>query len=220
MEGRLSVMPATRIHLVRHGEVHNPDGVIYGRLPNFGLSQLGHQMAEASADQIRSSGAKVSRLLVSPLQRTLESAKPIAERYNVPIEVEDEIIEPDNIFEGHSVSLKTIVRNPRFLLRLHNPFRPSWGEPFIQIQQRMLAAMERAWSETASGEVVMVSHQLPIWMVHRYSQGQRLSHDPRQRRCDLSSITSFEFNNGSLLEVDYRDPAKPLRLKATDRGAV
>ena len=220
MEGRLSVMPATRIHLVRHGEVHNPDGVIYGRLPNFGLSQLGQQMAEASADQIRSSGAKVSRLLVSPLQRTLESAKPIAERYNVPIEVEDEIIEPDNIFEGHSVSLKTIVRNPRFLLRLHNPFRPSWGEPFIQIQQRMLSAMERAWSETASGEVVMVSHQLPIWMVHRYSQGQRLSHDPRQRRCDLSSITSFEFNNGSLLEVDYRDPAKPLRLKATDRGAV
>jgi len=213
-------MPATRIHLVRHGEVHNPDGVIYGRLPNFGLSQLGQQMAEASADQIRSSGAKVSRLLVSPLQRTLESAKPIAERYNVPIEVEDEIIEPDNIFEGHSVSLKTIVRNPRFLLRLHNPFRPSWGEPFIQIQQRMLAAMERAWSETASGEVVLVSHQLPIWMVHRYSQGQRLSHDPRQRRCDLSSITSFEFNNGSLLEVDYRDPAKPLRLKATDRGAV
>jgi broad specificity phosphatase PhoE len=213
-------MPATRIHLVRHGEVHNPDGVIYGRLPNFGLSQLGQQMAEASADQIRSSGAKVSRLLVSPLQRTLESAKPIAERYNVPIEVEDEIIEPDNIFEGHSVSLKTIVRNPRFLLRLHNPFRPSWGEPFIQIQQRMLTAMERAWSETASGEVVMVSHQLPIWMVHRYSQGQRLSHDPRQRRCDLSSITSFEFPNGSLLEVDYRDPAKPLRLKATDRGAV
>ena len=213
-------MPATRIHLVRHGEVHNPDGVIYGRLPNFGLSQLGQQMAEASADHIRLSGAKVSRLLVSPLQRTLESAKPIAERFNVPIEVEDEIIEPDNIFEGHSVSLKTIVRNPRFLLRLHNPFRPSWGEPFIQIQQRMLAAMERAWSETASGEVVMVSHQLPIWMVHRYSQGQRLSHDPRQRRCDLSSITSFEFTNGSLLEVDYRDPAKPLRLKATDRGAV
>jgi broad specificity phosphatase PhoE len=177
-------------------------------------------MAESSADHIRSSGAKVSRLLVSPLQRTLESAKPIAERYNVPIEVEDEIIEPDNIFEGHSVSLKTIVRNPRFLLRLHNPFRPSWGEPFIQIQQRMLSAMERAWSETASGEVVMVSHQLPIWMVHRYSQGQRLSHDPRQRRCDLSSITSFEFTNGSLREVDYQDPAKPLRVKATDRGAV
>ena len=213
-------MPATRIHLVRHGEVHNPDGVLYGRLPNFGLSELGHQMAEASADQIRSSGAKVSRILASPLQRTLESAKPIAERFNVPIEVEDEIIEPENIFEGHSVSLKTIVRNPRFLLRLHNPFRPSWGEPFIQIQQRMVKAMEQAWVGTPSGEVVMVSHQLPIWMVHRYSQGQRLSHDPRQRRCDLSSITSFEFKDGEFREVLYQDPAKALRLKATDRGAV
>jgi broad specificity phosphatase PhoE len=177
-------------------------------------------MAELSADHIRSSGANVSRLLASPLQRTLESAKPIAERFNVPVEVEDEIIEPDNIFEGHSVSLKTIVRNPRFLLRLHNPFRPSWGEPFLEIQRRMVGAMERAWAETASGEVVMVSHQLPIWMVHRYSQGQRLSHDPRQRRCDLSSITSFEFSDGSFREVSYHDPAKPLRMKATDRGAV
>jgi broad specificity phosphatase PhoE len=213
-------MPATRIHLVRHGEVHNPDGVLYGRLPNFGLSQLGHQMAEASADYIRSTGAKVSRLLASPLQRTLESAKPIAERFNVPVEVEDEIIEPDNVFEGHSVSLKTIVRNPRFLLRIHNPFRPSWGEPFLQIQGRMVSAMKRAWDETASGEVVMVSHQLPIWMVHRYSQGQRLSHDPRQRRCDLSSVTSFEFSDGALREVSYHDPAKSLRLKAVDRGAV
>ncbi len=213
-------MPATRIHLVRHGEVHNPDGVIYGRLPNFGLSPLGHQMAAVSADHIRSSDAKVSRLIVSPLQRTLESAKPIAERFNVPIEVEDEIIEPDNIFEGHSISLKTIVRNPRFLLHLHNPFRPSWGEPFIQIQKRMVSVMERAWGETTSGEVVMVTHQLPIWMVHRYSQGQRLSHDPRQRRCDLSSITSFEFHEGTLREVAYQDPAKALRLKASDMGAV
>jgi broad specificity phosphatase PhoE len=177
-------------------------------------------MAELSADHFRSSGAKVSRLLASPLQRTLESAKPIAERFNVPVEVEDEIIEPDNIFEGHSVSLKTIVRNPRFLLRLHNPFRPSWGEPFLEIQRRMVSAMERAWAETTSGEVVMVSHQLPIWMVHRYSQSQRLSHDPRQRRCDLSSITSFEFSDGSLCEVSYQDPAKPLMMKATDRGAV
>jgi broad specificity phosphatase PhoE len=177
-------------------------------------------MADATADHIRSSGAKVSRLLVSPLQRTLESAKPIAERFNIPIEVEDEIIEPDNIFEGYSVSLKTILRNPRFLLHLYNPFLPSWGEPFRQIQRRMLQAMERAWAETASGEVVMVSHQLPIWMVHRYSQSQRLFHNPRQRRCDLSSITSFEFQNGKLHEVEYRNPAEPLRLKAIDKGAV
>lgn len=213
-------MPATRIHLVRHGEVHNPDGVLYGRLPNFGLSALGHQMAEASAEHLRSSGAKVTRILASPLQRTLESARPITAKFNVPIEVVEQIIEPTNIFEGHQVSLKTLARNPKFLLNLYNPYRPSWGEPFRQIQQRMTQAMEKAWFQTESGEVVMVSHQLPIWMVHRYSQGQRLAHDPRQRRCDLSSITSFEYKNGSFQEIDYQDPARSLRVKALDRGAV
>lgn len=213
-------MPATRIHLVRHGEVHNPDGVLYGRLPNFGLSALGHQMAEASADHLRSSEARVTRILVSPLQRTLESAKPIAEKFNVPIEVVEQIIEPTNIFEGHPVSLKTLARNPRLLVNLHNPYRPSWGEPFIQIQQRMVQAMEKAWFQTEFGDVVMVSHQLPIWMVHRYSKGQRLFHNPRQRRCDLSSITSFEYKDGLFQEVDYQDPAKPLRVAPLDSGAV
>lgn len=213
-------MPATRIHLVRHGEVHNPDGVLYGRLPNFPLSDLGQQMAKEAANTLRDSGSKVTRLIVSPLERTMQSAKPIAEAFNLPIETEDQIIEPTNIFEGHSPNLATIARNPKFLLKLYNPFTPSWGEPFIQIQTRMVSALLEAWNSTAEGEVVMVSHQLPIWMVHRFAAGQRLSHDPRKRRCELSSITSFTFTSGQLIEVDYRDPAKPLRSKAVDRGAV
>lgn len=212
-------MPATRIHLVRHGEVHNPDGVLYGRLPNFPLSELGEQMAMAAADELRESGSKISRILASPLQRTMQSAKPISERFNVPIEVEQDIIEPSNIFEGHSVNFATLVRNPRFLLKLYNPLTPSWGEPFLSIEKRMVGAMRRAW-EQSHDEVVLVSHQLPIWMVHRSAAGRPLAHDPRVRRCDLSSITSFEFVNGELKEVGYRDPAHKLRSKATDRGAV
>ena len=213
-------MPATRIHLVRHGEVHNPDGVLYGRLPNFPLSDLGHQMAREAATLLKDSGSKVTRLIASPLERTMQSAKPIAETFNVPIETEELIIEPTNVFEGHSTNLATIARNPKFLLKLYNPFKPSWGEPFIQIQDRMVKAMQKAWEETSAGEVVMVSHQLPIWMVHRFASGQRLSHDPRKRRCELSSITSFVFTSGELIEVEYRDPGKTLRSKAVDRGAV
>jgi broad specificity phosphatase PhoE len=213
-------MPATRIHLVRHGEVNNPDGVLYGRLPNFPLSDLGQHMAAAAAQGLKDSGANITRLIASPLLRTMQSAKPISEQFNLEIESEEKIIEPTNIFEGHSVNLKTIARNPRFLLKLYNPYRPSWGEPFILIQRRMVEAMKRAWDSTASGEVAMVSHQLPIWMVHRYAAGRRLSHDPRSRRCELSSITSFEFQDGILKEVSYQDPAKHLRLTAVDRGAV
>lgn len=213
-------MPATRIHLVRHGEVHNPDGVLYGRLPNFPLSDLGHQMAKEAARLLKESGSNITRLIASPLERTMQSAKPIAETFNVAIETEEQIIEPTNVFEGHSTNLATIARNPKFLLKIYNPFKPSWGEPFIQIQDRMVRAMHQAWEATPSGEVVMVSHQLPIWMVHRFAAGQRLSHDPRKRRCELSSITSFVFASGELIEVDYRDPAKSLRSKAVDRGAV
>jgi broad specificity phosphatase PhoE len=150
----------------------------------------------------------------------LESAKPIAEKFNVPIETEEQIIEPSNIFEGKQVSLATVLKNPKLLTKLFNPLKPSWGEPFEEIKDRMVWAMRSVWDQTATGEVVMVSHQLPIWMVHRFSQGERLAHDPRSRRCELSSVTSFVFEGAKLLEVDYQDPAHELRKLAIDSGAV
>jgi broad specificity phosphatase PhoE len=213
-------MPANRIHLVRHGEVDNPNGVLYGRLPNFALSALGRQMAQVSADELASTGANYTRLISSPLLRTLQSARPISEALKLSVSTEDLIIEPTNIFEGKKVGLATVTANPAYLLKLYNPFQPSWGEPYKQIVARMTEALRRAWDETATGEVVMVSHQLPIWALHLASTGKPLWHDPRSRRCDLSSITSFEFVGGKLKEVDYRDPALSLRAKAVDSGAV
>jgi broad specificity phosphatase PhoE len=213
-------MPANRIHLVRHGEVDNPNGVLYGRLPNFALTALGRQMAEASAIELASSTANITRLISSPLLRTLQSARPISEQLNLTVSTENLIIEPTNIFEGKKVGLPTVMANPAYLLKLYNPLQPSWGEPYKQIVKRMTEALRRTWDETASGEVVMVSHQLPIWALHLAAAGKPLWHDPRSRRCDLSSITSFEFVNNKLVEVDYRDPAKSLRTQAMDSGAV
>jgi broad specificity phosphatase PhoE len=213
-------MPATRIHLVRHGEVDNPNKVLYGRLPNFALSALGRQMAEATAQQLASTGANYTRLVSSPLLRTLQSARPIAEALKLSVSTENLIIEPTNIFEGKKVGLATVLANPAYLLKLYNPLQPSWGEPYKQIVKRMTEALRRSWDETASGEVVMVSHQLPIWTLHLAASGKLLWHDPRSRRCDLSSITSFEFQNNKLVEVDYRNPAKSLRTHAVDNGAV
>jgi broad specificity phosphatase PhoE len=213
-------MPATRIHLVRHGEVDNPNGVLYGRLPNFALTALGRQMAEVSAQELASSTANITRLISSPLLRTLQSARPISEQLNLSVSTENLIIEPTNIFEGKKVGLATVTANPAYLLKLYNPLQPSWGEPYKQIVKRMTEALRRTWDETASGEVVMVSHQLPIWALHLAAAGKPLWHDPRSRRCDLSSITSFEFVNNKLVEVDYRDPAKALRTGAVDSGAV
>lgn len=213
-------MPATRIHLVRHGEVNNPNGVLYGRLPNFALSSLGRQMAEATAAEICAPGHKITRLISSPLLRTLQSARPFTQKLSKAVENEPQIIEPTNVFEGKKVGLETVLKNPGLLFFLLNPLRPGWGEPYGKIAKRMTRAMRAAWDETKEGEVVMVSHQLPIWAVHLKAAGKPLWHDPRSRRCELSSVTSFEFRGNKLVEVGYLEPSKKLMTNATDGGAA
>nr|WP_208402684.1 histidine phosphatase family protein [Lysinibacter cavernae] len=208
------------MHLVRHGEVHNPDGVLYGRIPGFHLSELGEQMAVAAADDLATRGRNITTLLASPLQRAQESAAPISKALNLPIITEHRVIEPTNSFEGlPNHGKEAAFRKPRYWHRFWNPFRPSWGEPYRSVAGRMRAAMDDAW-ENSEGDIVVVSHQSPIWMAHLDIAGKRLFHDPRTRRCDLSSITSFEKQSGTWVEVGYANPAAPLLKNAIDIGAV
>ena len=209
-------MPADLIHLVRHGEVHNPDGILYGRIPGYHLSELGHAMADAAAASL--TGHPITALYASPLQRAQESAQPWSERFELPIVTEERIIEPHNWFEGKI--MRDAIRNPSAWPQLRNPLKPSWGEPFKDIAVRVRAAMDDAWSTADGGEVVMVSHQSPIWIATRAIAGRSLAHDPRKRRCHLSSITSFEKRDGIWVEVNYQDPAQELLAASTDLGAV
>jgi broad specificity phosphatase PhoE len=211
-------VPADLVHLVRHGEVFNPDHVLYGRIPGFGLSDLGKLMAQESADS--KIGRPITRLYASPLQRTQESAAPWAANFGLEIVTDDRLIEPWNDFEGTAGFGAKALRNPRLWPKLRNPFKPSWGEPYMSIAARMLSVMTDAWNATDSGEVVLVSHQLPIWMAHRRLAGERLFHDPRRRRCSLSSITTFARAGETFAEVDYQDPAAALQASAIDLGAV
>lgn len=214
-------MPAEQIHLVRHGEVFNPQGVLYGRLPGFGLSDLGRRMADAAAADLQSHRRPVSAIVSSPLQRTQQSAEPVAERFGLEVRLDDRIIEPTNRFEGKRMTgRESALRDVRNWAYLANPWEPSWGEPFRAIADRMIQAMSDAADSVDSGDVVMVSHQLPIWMVHRRVAGKSLSHDPRRRRCALSSITTFERRGIRFVELGYRDPASGLSAQATDVGAV
>jgi broad specificity phosphatase PhoE len=212
-------VPADLLHLVRHGEVHNPDGVLYGRIPGFHLSDLGHRMAEAAAQSLH--GHPVTALFASPLQRAQESAQPWSSAFGLDITTDERLIEPTNRFEG-----KTFEFGPQLLLRpaswplVVNPFRPSWGEPFASVADRMLAVIEDAWNSVDDGEVVMVSHQMPIVMVQRYVTGRKLYHDPRKRRCSLSSITTLKRVEDRFAEVDYQEPAAELSAQAADFGAV
>nr|WP_245190207.1 histidine phosphatase family protein [Leucobacter exalbidus] len=209
------------MHLVRHGEVHNPDRVLYGRIPGFGLSERGHSMAEAAALEIAASDRAVVKLIASPLQRAQESARPIASALSLEIHTDERIIEPTNYFEGMVNSgEESAFKNPKHWYKLWNPIRPSWGEPYRHIAARVREAMDAAWESTRGGDIVMVSHQSPIWMAHLDVAGKALFHSPTSRRCELSSITSFEKRGERWFEVDYRTPAEGLLGDAVDVGAV
>ncbi|MFE6995778.1 histidine phosphatase family protein [Microbacterium sp. NPDC057659] len=207
-------MPASRLHLVRHGEVHNPEHVLYGRLPDYHLSEAGRGMAQAAADHVTALGRPVSTLRCSPLERTQESAAPFAAAFGLAPVLEERIIEPWNFFEGRR--MRKALRNPLNWWQLRDPNMPSWGEPYESIADRMVAAMDDAWDATDEGDVVFVSHQAPIWITHRRVAGLKLRHDPRTRRCALSSITSFERVGDVWREVDYAEPA----AAGIDLGAV
>ena len=211
-------MPAQRIHLVRHGEVNNPGGVLYGRLPNFHLSDNGKKMAELAAKELQKQGFPITAIYTSPLIRTQESAKPIEQLFGLDAKTNEDLIEPWNVFEGRKLSFSNVVARPHWWWRFRNPARPSWGEPFRDIISRMEEAINTAKNSVSSGDVVLVTHQLPIWVMHLHLAGEKLMHDPRKRRCALSSITSFEVSQGTLKEVSYLDPAASLNGK--DGGAV
>ncbi|XPP26629.1 MAG: histidine phosphatase family protein [Leucobacter sp.] len=215
-------MSGKRLHLVRHGEVDNPEGVLYGRLPGYELSPLGHRMAEAAAETLSAAGRPVSALIASPLERAQQSARPISRAFDLEIAMDERIIEPSNDFEGQVKSGRgSAMLNPRYWYRYRNPFRPSWGEPYRSIVSRTRAAMDAAWDAAdGEGDIVMVSHQAVIWLAHLDIAGKALFHNPARRRCELSSITSFERREDGWVEVDYRTPAAGLMAGSVDVGAV
>src|ERR1700760_3428138 len=195
----------TVVDLLRHGEVDNPHGILYGRLPGYHLSARGQAMAEAAADYF--AGRAVVALFSSPLERAQETARPVAQRLGVPIVTDDRLIESWNHFEGQRFGVGDgSLRHPAHWPHLANPFRPSWGEPYDQVAARVLAAV-RAAGETAAGrEAVCVSHQLPIWVTRRAAENRRLWHNPARRECALGSVTSFTYVGDELFAVSYAVP--------------
>jgi broad specificity phosphatase PhoE len=213
------VAKETVVHVLRHGEVYNPQKILYGRLPGYRLSELGVQMAKAAAEAL--SARNIAYVVSSPLERARETAEPIAAQFDLPVEVDDRLIESGNWFEGKRVSPGDgSFRDPRNWWVLRDPMTPSWGEAYRVIAQRMFDAVDAARKAAEGREAVCVSHQLPIWTLRRYIERKRLWHDPRRRQCGLASLTSIHFEGTKVVGVGYSEPAAHLiALSPTARTA-
>ncbi|MEZ5186787.1 MAG: histidine phosphatase family protein [Candidatus Nanopelagicales bacterium] len=204
----------TTVHLLRHGEVYNPAKVLYGRLPDFHLSDLGRQMAVLAADAL--ADRDVVEVRSSPLERAQETAAPIVARFGLAPLIDDRVIEADNVFEGQRVSVGDgVLRQPRAWRYLWNPARPSWGEPYVDVAARMRAAVSDVRRSARGHEAVIVSHQLPVWISRLDAEGRRFLHDPRKRQCNLASLTSMTFEGDRLTAIVYTEPAASLYPQST-----
>lgn len=211
-------MPLSTVHLMRHGEVFNPDGILYGRMPGYGLSRRGQRMVERVAEVLHSGGHDIHAVVASPLQRAQESAAPTARAFGVPVLTNEDLIEAGNAFEGLAVNRNRLqLAHPKFWSRYVNPFEPSWGEPYTQQVARMTRAIRAALDLVPDGgEVLAVSHQLPIWATRLFLERRPLAHDPRHRQCSLASLTTLTFTGRRLGALTYWEPAGDLLEGATD----
>ena len=217
----MSEQTKTLVHLVRHGLVENPTGVLYGRLPGFHLSEVGRQMADVVADYTKD--WDITHLRCSPLERAQETMAPIAANLpGVPVVTDGRVIEGENYLQGNRFdrSKNSAFTNPRFWLYFRNPLKPTWGEPYAEIATRMRAAIQDAAAVANGHEALIVSHQLPIWIARLDVEGRRFAHDPRKRQCSLASITTFTLRDGRITGIEYREPAARLLPGITSKKFV
>ena len=195
----------TTVHLVRHGEVENPKGVIYGRLPGYNLSERGRLQAEAAADHLRSADAAL--VWASPLERAQETAELIAKNHSLEVATDERLIETETTLEGLTRNALHFVRSPRHWWRFRNPWKPSWGESFAEIRARVLTAVHAAVDEADGREAILVSHQTPI-LVARLTLTRR--RDPPWLGlvpCATGSVTTLELEGGRAVSARYFNPA-------------
>ncbi|MFI5426772.1 histidine phosphatase family protein [Aeromicrobium sp. UC242_57] len=202
-------MTRTIVHLMRHGEVHNPLGVLYGRIAGYNLSDLGHEMAAKVADSLKSND--ITHLVSSPLERAQQTAQPLSDILKLDIQTDERVIEAGNKFEGVTFGTgEGSLWRPKNWWLVRNPMKPSWGEPYVEIAARMRAAIRDALEVARGHEAVIVSHQLPVWTARRAYEKARFAHDPRKRQCSLASLTSLTFEDDTFTGLQYSEPAGDL----------
>ena len=198
--------------LVRHGVTASTGIILPGRAPGLHLSERGVAQAEHVAVRLGELTKKPVALYVSPLERTRETAAPIARALRLRPIVARGLLECDfGLWTGKKLNL--LAKKPEWRAVQHAPstFRFPDGESFTEMQLRMWTALERIAAKHRNGTVVVVSHADPIKAAVTYAQGVPL--DLFQRTViSTCSISAIGFTNGTpvVLSVNNTDSLKDL----------
>lgn len=189
----------TTIYLVRHGEVHNPTKVVYGRIPGFYLSETGRAQAMKLGSHL--SGKKLSAIYASPLERTHETATYIHKHHGHLNIVHDErIIECYTPLEGESIEV--VEKNnwnfyePEFLAK--------GGESLEDIWNRMNTFFTEKVKQHAGEEIAVVSHGDPIMITAARHAGKPLVVESIRGIAYVETAKGFQiiYDENSVREVN------------------
>lgn len=192
---------------MRHGEVHNPNHIVYADLPGYGLSDLGRDQAAETAGHLAS--RPIARVVSSPLQRAVETAGFIAARHGIGVVVDDRLTE-----WGLSTLWAGIVwedleaRRPGELTAYLNdpadlPFSP---ESLVELGERVAEA-SIAHADEVDGEIVIVSHQDPIHAGVRTLTGRGLE-DFGDDKPAHATVVSLALDQDPWTQVARFDPTQ------------
>ena len=168
----------TLVHFVRHGQTPTTGKILPGRAPGLHLAEQGQQQAERVAERIavlRSVPRRITAVYASPLERTRETAAPIARTLGLRVRRHAGLLEAD-FGDWTGAELKALYKLPEWRTVQRNPsgFRFPGGESFTEMQARICGAVDKIRAAHPGETVVAVSHADPIKAAVAHAMGTHL----------------------------------------------
>ncbi|NLA35624.1 MAG: MSMEG_4193 family putative phosphomutase [Actinobacteria bacterium] len=196
MAKRTSTPPLTTVFLVRHGQTTTTGSVLPGRAPGLHLTEAGRAQAQRAADRLTTAGA-IAAVYASPLERTRETAAPIAKALGLRVRTAKGLLEADfGDWTGRKLDELRKLPEWRAVQSAPSTFRFPKGESFPEMQTRICAEIARLVAAHPGERIVCVSHADPIKAAVAQAQGVHL--DLFQRTVvSPCSITAILYGSGA-----------------------
>lgn len=192
----------TIIHVVRHGDVHNPTKVFYGRIPRYRLSDLGQEQAAAAGRYL--ADRPLAAVVASPQLRARQTAAAIAASHDLPVKRSRLINEIHSPHQG-----RPIAELDAEGWVLYEDLPPGYETP-TEVLARVLRLIARLRQQYPAQEVAIVSHGDIVLAVRFWVEGITFTDDSKNRvrlYPATASITTLTFRNGAERPtMDYVQP--------------